>query len=59
VYICFNKKEKKMENYQILISGYRNGYLTTELIKVQAQTFEEAIFLAENKSTLDGATWNH
>jgi len=45
-----------MENYQILISGYHNGYLTTELIKVQAQTIEEAIFLAENKSTLDGAT---
>jgi hypothetical protein len=50
------KRKKNMENYQILISGYRNGYLTTELIKVQAQTIEEAIFLAENKSTLDGAT---
>lgn len=45
-----------MENYQILISGYLNGYLTTELIKVEATTFEEAVFLAENKSNLDGAT---
>ena len=45
-----------METYQILVSGYRNGYLTTELINTLANSFEEAILIAENKSSLDGAT---
>ena len=44
-----------MKTYQILISGYTNGYLTSELIKVEAFTLEEAALIAENKSSLDGA----
>lgn len=41
--------------YQVLIAGYRNGYLTTELITVEAHSFDEAVIIAEQISTLDGA----
>jgi hypothetical protein len=44
-----------MKNYQILVSGYRDGYLTSELINVESNTIEEAGLIAENKSYLDGA----
>ena len=44
-----------MKTYQILISGYKGGYLTTELIKVVATNLEQAAILAETKSSLDGA----
>ena len=44
-----------MKEYQILVSGYRNGYLTTELIKVDGLSIEDAAFKAEQKSSLDGA----
>ena len=39
-----------MKEYQILVAGYRNRYLTTELIKVDGLTIEEAALKAE-KST--------
>lgn len=45
-----------MKEYQILISGYKNGYLTTELIKIEGISFEDAAIKAEQKSYLDGAT---
>ena len=44
-----------MKEYQILVVGYRNGYLTTELIKVDGLSIEDAAFKAEQKSSLDGA----
>ena len=44
-----------MKEYQILVAGYRNGYLTTELIKVDGLSIEDAAFKAEQKSSLDGA----
>ena len=44
-----------MKEYQILVAGYRNRYLTTELIKVDVLTIEEAALKAEKKSSLDGA----
>lgn len=45
-----------MKEYQILVAGYRNGYLTTELIKVEGFSIEDAAIKAEQKSSLDGAT---
>jgi hypothetical protein len=47
--------ENNMKEYQILVAGYRNGYLTTELIKVDGLSIEDAAFKAEQKSSLDGA----
>jgi hypothetical protein len=44
-----------MKEYQILIAGYRNGYLTTELIKIEGTSLEEAAIKAEQASSLDGA----
>ena len=44
-----------MKEYQILVAGYRNGYLTTELIKVEATSLEDAALKAEQQSSLDGA----
>ena len=44
-----------METYQILIAGYRDGYLKTELISVEAESIEDAALIAEQKSSLDGA----
>jgi hypothetical protein len=44
-----------MKTYKILVAGYRNGYLTTELIKVEANSLEDAVIQAEQKSSLDGA----
>lgn len=44
-----------MKEYQILVSGYRNGYLTTELIIVYGASLEDAAIQAEQKSSLDGA----
>ena len=44
-----------MKEYQILVVGYRNGYLTTELIKVDGLSIEDAAVSAEQKSSLDGA----
>lgn len=44
-----------MKEYQILVAGYRNGYLTTELIKVDGTSLEDAALKAEQKSSLDGA----
>jgi hypothetical protein len=54
--IVSSKKNKNMKEYQILVSGYRNGYLTTELIKIDGLSIEDAAFNAEQKSSLDGAT---
>jgi len=45
-----------MKTYQILVSGYQDGYLKTQLITVSAPSHEEAIIEAEAKSYLDGAT---
>ena len=50
------QKQKTMENYIVLISGYKNGYLTTELINVEGFSIEEAAIKAELKSSLDGAS---
>ena len=44
-----------MKEYQILVAGYRNGYLTTELIKIEGSSIEDAALKAEQKSSLDGA----
>ena len=44
-----------MKEYQILVAGYRNGYLTTELIKIEGISLEDAAMKAEQKSSLDGA----
>ena len=49
---------KNIKEYQILVAGYRNGYLTTELIKVEGISIEEAALKAEQKSSLDGACAN-
>jgi len=49
-------KTYKMKTYQILVSGYQDGYLKTQLITVSAPSHEEAIIEAEAKSYLDGAT---
>jgi hypothetical protein len=54
--LIINLNLKIMKNYQILISGYRNGYLTTEIVNVRALTLEQAEKLAEKKSYLDGAS---
>jgi hypothetical protein len=45
-----------MKEYQILVAGYKNGYLTTELIKIEAVSIEDAAIKAEEKSALDGAS---
>jgi len=52
----YTKNETNMKTFQILVSGYCNGYLTTELIKVESDSLENAALLAEQKSSLDGAT---
>jgi len=49
------KNKEIMKEYQILVAGYRNGYLTTELIKVDGTSLEDAALKAEQKSSLDGA----
>jgi hypothetical protein len=45
-----------MKEYQILVAGYRNGYLTTELIKIDGLSLEDAACKAEQKSSLNGAS---
>jgi len=50
------KNEAINVEYQIVVAGYNNGYLTTELIKVNASNLDDAILKAEQKSFLDGAT---
>lgn len=47
---------QKMKVYTILVSGYKNGYLITELIESDGLTLEEAAIKAEQKSSLDGAS---
>lgn len=45
-----------MKNYQILVSGYLNGYITSELITVNSDSLENAACIAESISKLDGAS---
>jgi hypothetical protein len=45
-----------MKKYQILVSGYSHGYLTTELLTVYATSLFDAATEAEKTSTLDGAS---
>lgn len=51
-----NKITNQIKEFQILVTGYRNGYLTTELIKVDGYSIEDAAIKAEHKSSLDGAS---
>jgi hypothetical protein len=45
-----------MKEYEILVAGYKNGYLTTELIIIEGKSIEDAAIKAEKISSLDGAT---
>lgn len=44
-----------MNSYQILVSGYFRGYITSQLITVQADSIDDAYERAEQESYLDGA----
>jgi len=45
-----------MEKFRIIVSGYQDGYLTSELIEVEAIDLYTAAIIAERKSSLDGAS---